>query len=147
MSAANPSNTSRYTPGRPATARDVELTLNGRMTFLGVIVSTGTAVNNATTATAFNAADSATAISLKGKALLVQATAAGHILASSSADISVPTTTTVATFATVPPAAATAPGVKVQAEERVPFFMAPTDGWLQFIPTSGSANLFIWELT
>lgn len=147
MSAAFPSNVSRYPPGRPATERDISLVLNGKMTFLGVLVSTGTAVNNATTATPFNNEASATTVTLKGKCLLLQTTAAGHVLSSSSAEIGVPTVTTVATFATVPPAAATAPGVKLQSEERVEFFMAPTEGFLQWIPTSGSANLFVWELT
>lgn len=139
-------NVSRYTPGRPPTDRDVSLSLNGRMTYLGVLVSTGAAVNNATTATPFNYEDSATVTSLKGRTLLLQPTAAGHILASTSAEISVPTVTTVAVF-TVPPAAATAPGVKLQAEERVEFIMAPSDGWIQWIPTTGSANCFVWELT
>lgn len=146
MSAANPSNVSRYPPGRPATSRDVEIVLNGRATYLGVLVSAGTAVNNATTATVFNNEDSATTVTLKGKTLLVQATAAGHILSATTAAIG-PGQMTVTTFATVPPAALTSPGMKLQAEERVPFLMGAQDGWLQFIPTSGSASLFVWELT
>ncbi len=147
MSAAAPSNVARYTPGRPATDRDIALTLNGKMTYLGVLVSTGAAVNNATTATPFNNEESPTTVTLKGKLLLLQPTAAGHVLTSSSASISVPTVTTVATFATVPPAANTAPGVKLQAEERAEFYMLPSEGFLQWIPTSGSANCFVWELT
>lgn len=146
MSAAFPSNVPRYTPGRPNTDRDIALTLNGKATYLGVIVSAGTAVNNVTTATPFNNEESATTVTLKGKALLLLPTAAGHVLASSSPSMLAPTTI-VATFATVPPAAGTVPGVKLQAEERVPFFMLPTEGYLQFIPTSGSANLFVWELS
>lgn len=132
-------------PGRPGNIRDLELLLNGEPNFLGVIVSTGAVQNNATTATPFNAANTATATTLAGKVLLIQPTAAGHVLASDSASLLSPVVV-VATFATVPPAAGTAPGVKIQAEERVPFIMASDEGWLQFIPTSGSANLFVWEL-
>ncbi len=146
MSAAFPSNVNRNPPGRPPTSRDVEIVLNGRTRFLGVIVSTGTAVNNATTATPFCWQDSATMVTLKGKALLLQPTAAGHVLSSDSASMLAPTTV-VTTLASATPAAGTEPGTKLQAEERVPFLMAPGDGWLQFIPTSGSANLFVWELT
>lgn len=145
MSAAFPSNVSRYTPGRPATDRDIALTLNGKMTYLGVLVSTGAAVNNATTATPFNFEDSATVVTLKGKLLLLQPTAAGHVLTSTSASF-VPPLLTVAVF-TVPVAGNTSPGVKLQAEERAEFYMSPTEGFLQFIPTSGSANCFVWELT
>lgn len=146
MSAAFPSNVNRYTPGRPNNERDISLILNGRLTYLGVLVSSGAAVNNATTATPFNWQDSATMQTLRGKALLVQPTAAGHIMASDSASMLAPTTI-VTTLSSATPAAGTAPAPKLQAEERVPFFMLPTDGWLQFIPTSGSANLFVWELS
>lgn len=146
MSAAFPANVTRNPPGRPPTSRDVEIVLNGRTRFLGVIVSAGTAVNNATTATPFCWQDSATMVTLKGKTLLVQPTAAGHILTSETASMLSPAVV-VTTLASATPAAGTEPGVKLQAEERVPFLMSPTDGWLQFIPTSGSANLFVWELT
>lgn len=139
-----------YSPGRPPSIRDVELVLNGDLVFLGVLVSTGAAVNNATTATPFYAAPqpgtASMAGTLAGKCLLLQPTAAGHVLASNSASISVPSVTTVATFATVPPAAATAPGPKLQAEERINFIMLPTNGWLQWLPSTGSANLFVWEI-
>ncbi len=133
-------------PTRPPNIRDLEMLLNGKPIFLGVIVSPGTAVNNATTATPFNAAATATATTLAGKVLLIQPTAAGHVLSSESAVIGAPSFT-VATFATVPPAAGTVPGVKLQAEERIPFVMQSNEGWLQFIPSSGSANLFVWELS
>lgn len=139
----------RYAPGRPSTIKDLETVLSGEPIFLGVIVSTGTAINNATTATPFNAPGFGSVAvgtaTLAGKVLLIQPTAAGHVLASSSASMLAPVTI-VATQATVPPAAGTAPGPKLQAEERVPFVMATDKGYLQFIPTSGSANLFVWEL-
>lgn len=147
MSAAFPSNVPRYTPGRPASERDISLVLNGRAAYLGVLVSTGAAVNNATTATPFNYEDSATVVTLKGKMLLLQTTAAGHIMSSASPSMVTPANTVVATFATVPPTGGTNPGVKLQAEERVEFFMLPSEGYLQWIPTSGSANCFVWELT
>jgi hypothetical protein len=133
------------TPARPPNIRDLELLINGKASYLGVLVSTGSAVNNNTTATRFNYEPSATMTTLAGKTLLLQPTAAGHVMASASASMVAPNTV-VATFSTVPPTAGTAPGVKLQAEERVNFVMASDEGWLQFIPTSGSANLFVWEL-
>lgn len=147
--------TSPYPPGRPPNARDIDLLLNGRVTFLGIIVSTGAAVSNATTTIPF--ANSARGRSpsespdvpanyagtLAGRVLLIQPTAAGHVMSSSSPAVS---GNAVTTFTTVPPVPGTFPGPKLQSEERVPFIMGATDGWLQFIPTSGSANLYVWEL-
>lgn len=133
-----------YSPARPPNVRDIELIINGNMTWLGVIVSSGAAVDNSTTATPFN--NTTATGSLSGKCLLVQPTAAGHILGASGA-IGSAGVLTVTTFSSTTPAAGTSPGVKVQSEERVPFFMLPGNGYLQFIPTSGSANLWVWELT
>ena len=147
-----------WLPGRPPNALDVERTMNGRMNYLGVIVSAGTAIDNSTTANPFayvpRGAPATAGVdvpanyanTLAGRTLLVMASAAGHILAS-SAPLTTVGTPTVAAIATVPPAVGTIPGPKVQAEERVPFIMSATDGWLQFIPTTGSANLWVWELT
>lgn len=146
MSAAFPSNVSRYTPGRPATERDISLRLNGSPQPLGILTSTGSAVNNDTTATPFCNEESATTVTLKGKVLLVSATAAGFLLTSTSADISVPTVTTVATSATIPPAAATFPGVPVAAGEVKELIMLPGEGFLQWISSSGTASLIVWEM-
>ena len=149
-----------WSPGRPPNARDVELTANGRVTFLGVIVSAGTAVDNATTANPFaqtplgpiDATGTATPTrnltnTLAGRFLLVEATAAGHVLAAALPLNNVPSPPIVTTLASATPAVGTSPGPTLQANERVPFIMGAQDGWLQFIPTSGSANLFVWELT
>lgn len=146
-------------PQRPPTAKDVETMMNGRMTLLGVIRSTGAAVDNSS-ATSLNAVGGtggfyATvqqgavptnfALTLAGRVLLLQASAAGSVLAA-TAPIGTGTQVTV-TNSTVMPTATTQPGPKLQAEERVPFIMGAEDGWLQFIPVTGSADLLVWELT
>lgn len=147
-----------WLPGRPPNVLDVERTLNGSPQPLGILTSTGTAVNNVTTATPFaqtprgpqataavdvpaNLADT-----LAGRTLLVSATAAGFLLPSTSASIGVPTVTTVATTATIPPAANTFPGVPIAAGEVKLLIMRATEGWLQFISSSGTASLVVWEL-
>lgn len=139
-----------YSPSRPPQIRDLELCINGDLNFLGVIVSTGAAQDNSTTAIPFNQTPSATGTflsTLAGKSLLIQPTAAGHVLASAIPMLGSPAgLITVTTLASAGPFTTTAPGTKLQAEERVNFFMMQNKGWLQFIPTSGNASLFVWEL-
>lgn len=142
-------------PGRPPNINDLVMGTNGDPVFLGVLVSTGVAVNNATTATPFSfaplgpqgvvGATANLAGTLAGKTLLLQTSAAGQILTSGSALMTAPNVT-VAQQTTIPVAQGTAPGVLIQAAERVELIMLPTDGWLQWLPVTGSANLFVWEL-
>ena len=138
---------SSYSPGRPATERDAVLGLNGTPVYLGALVSTGAAVNNANTALPFLAATpfagQTMANTLAGRTLLIQASASGFILTSPTA---VPALV-VATQTTIPPLGGTAPGVQVAANTAQIVIMGQTQGWLQFIPSSGSANLLVWELT
>jgi hypothetical protein len=101
--------------------------VNGSITFLGTIVSAGTAINNHTTASAFNNTGDA----LGGKVLLLQATAALYLLPGTSNAASVTSTN----------------GVKLGADERVIVTMSGSQGWLAQIPVSGSANLKVWELS
>lgn len=146
-------------PMRPAAAKDVETMLNGSMTFLGELVSTGAAVDNSSSGSLnaqgvaggfftivlpTNGAPINWGLTLAGRVLVVQATAAGSIMRG-GAPVGTPQQATVTGL--VAPTPTTQPGMKIQAEERVPFIMNSQDGWLQFIPTTGSANLFIWELT
>lgn len=147
---------SAYSPGRPPSERDLVLLLNGSPQPLGVLTSTGTAVNNVTTATAFatglqpdgsfvaSVKNSKTS-SLAGRVLLVSATAAGFLLPSASASMLSPNTR-VATTDTIPPAAETFPGVPIAAGEVKSLIMQSTEGWLQFISSSGTASLVVWEM-
>lgn len=154
MSAAFPSNVSRYNPGRPSTSRDVEISLNGRMTLLGVIVSTGAAADNSSAASVtatglvggfFKTADGGNLVgTLAGRVLLLEPTAAGSVLAA-TAPLGTSGQVTVTGLSL--PTATTQPGPKLQAEERIPFIMGAQDGWLQWLPAAGSANLFVWSLT
>jgi hypothetical protein len=135
-------------PSRPPNMNDELMGINGSPQYLGALVSTGTAVNNATTATPFNA----TALNppgftntLAGKVLLLQTSAAGLIKRSNSATMVAPTVV-VAQQSVMPPAANTEPGVSLASGERVVVTMLPTDGWLQWLPVTGSANLLVWEL-
>lgn len=135
---------STYGPGRPPTERDTIHLLNGTPVYLGALVSTGVGVNNATTATPFNATQMSPQSlggTLAGKVLLIQASAAGFILPSASNAI------TIATQTTIPPLPGTFPGVQVAANTAQIVLMRPDTGWLQFIPSAGSANLLVWELT
>jgi hypothetical protein len=139
-------------PGRVAAEKTLLLTLNGDPQFLGLIQSTGSAVNNASTTTPFNTgtlqADGFSRSlvgSLAGRVLLLQTTAAGLVLASPSPLINDQRAQTVAQQ-TAPVAASAAPGVALASGERVIITMLPTSGWLQWLPVSGSANLFVWEL-
>lgn len=141
-----------YNPGRPPSERDLVLLLNGSPQPCGILTSTGTAVNNTTTATTFKTGVDPTGAfsvlkdSLAGRVLLVYATAAGFLLPSTTATIGVPTVTTVATSSTIPPAANTFPGVPIAAGEVKSLIMLPTEGWLQFISSSGTASLIVLEM-
>lgn len=148
-------------PGRPSNEKDMFLQTNGSPIYLGTIVSTGAVQNNATTATPFSqtplgpAATSSTSASpanytntLAGKLLLLQTSAAGLIQTATNSSVVANTATPslVALQSVVPPLAGTAPGVSLTSGERVIVLMMPTEGWLQWIPLSGSANLHVWEL-
>lgn len=134
---------------------------NGSPQYLGMIVSTGAVQNNFTTATAFNSGQrgptnipvttppSDLAGTLAGKLLLLQPSAAGVFMPSTNANIvinAVPGQLIVALQTVVPPVAGTAPGPSLAAGERVVTTMLPGEGWLQWLPLTGSANLLVWEL-
>lgn len=133
-----------------ATVRDIALMANGSPQPRGILTSSGTAVNNLTTAVPFNApaatGAAAGTVTLAGKMLLVHATAAGFVLPATSSDINIPTATTVATTSTIPPVAATFPGVPIAAGEVKSLTMLPGEGYLQFISASGTASLVVLEL-
>lgn len=138
-------------PGRPPNERDLFLFLNGCPVSLGVIVSTGAAVNNASTAVPFNSnplgpntnpsvGPKNFTNTLAGKTILIQATAQGVIL---------PSTSPIVTIAgqVAPIVAGTSPGILIGALERVIMIMLPDMGWLQWLPDgAATANCFIWEL-
>jgi hypothetical protein len=125
-------------PGRPATDKTTAQFLNGCPVFLGRLASVaGEAVNNLTTATPFNQTALSTtnlANTLAGKMLLLQSTADGVILTRASNAVNV----TLQTGAM--------PGVLLGTGERVILLMLPSHGWLQWMPSAGSANLLVWEL-
>lgn len=144
---------------RPPNEKDLITQTNGDPIFLGMLVSTGAAVNNATTANPFNAAGRGPAGSvasplnmdgtLAGKTLLLQTTAAGLIKTSDNANMlvnAVPGQKIIALQSVVPPLAGTEPGVALTSGERVELIMMPLNGWLQWLPLSGSANCLVWEL-
>lgn len=137
---------------RPFNEKDLITNINGDPLYLGSLVSTGAAVNNSTTATPFFSPGLGGAVAngtLAGKTLLMQTTAAGLVQTSKFANMTingVPGQTIIALQSVVPPLAGTAPGVALTSGERVVIIMAPEDGWLQWLPLSGSANLHVWEL-
>lgn len=145
-------------PGRPPNERDLMLNVNGSPVYLGTLVSAGTAVNNATTATPFNQTPlgpqnvvGATANlqnTLAGKTLLLQTTAAGLIQTATNSSMVVNTAapSLIALQTVQPPVVGTAPGVALTSGERVVVTMLPGEGWLQWLPVTGSANLLVWEL-
>jgi hypothetical protein len=146
-------------PGRPPNVTDTVLNVNGSPVYLGVIVSTGAAVDNNTTAIPFfnvplgpSAAAPNYTNTLAGKTLLLQASAAGFILPArtTSATPGTPLAASaalnlVALQATIPVAANTSPGIALAAGERVYVTQMAFEGWLQWLPLSGSGNLFVWE--
>lgn len=130
-------------PGRAPTSRDVLHSLTGTPVYLGVLVSTGAAVNNATTATPFSTGMPGAAATnflntLSGKTLLCVPSAAGYVLpAPSSALVIAPMSLPIAVNAT--------PGISVSESEWVKIEMQPGSGWLQWLPFT-AGNLWIWEL-
>jgi hypothetical protein len=155
-----------YSPGRPPNERDLILLLNGSPQISaanggarGILTSSGSAVNNVTTATPFNTGlqpdgsyspsvkNGTASASLAGRVLAVHATAAGFFAPASWATMGNPNVgPDVATTATIPPAAGTFPGVPIAAGEIKLVIMLPGEGWLQFISSSGTASLVVWEL-
>lgn len=153
-----PVSTGNPSPARPPNERDMLLGVNGSPKFLGVITSAGPIQNNLTTAIPFSQTMQGPvgspnvplnfAGTLAGKVLLLQVTASGQILPSSSSSIAspgsadVPVLTDFATFAGI---SGTALGPVIAANERVVVCMLPNQGWLQWLPgTSGSC--IVWEL-
>ncbi len=148
-------------PGRPPNEKDLITNINGSpRVWLGALVSTGTAVNNATTATPFYTTPLSSTGSpatgpanftntLAGKTLLLQTTAAGLIFPSFSPNMppnAVPNQFIIALQSVLPPLPGTCPGVALTSGERVVIIMSPVDGWLQWLPLTGSANCLVWEL-
>ena len=142
---------------RPFNEKDLITQTNGSPYFLGVLVSTGAAVNNATTAIPFNFAGRGPSGSvasplnldgtLAGKTLLLQTSAAGLILPSDSNSMAITAASKIiALQSVIPVLPGTNPGVALISGERVELIMMPYDGWLQWLPVSGSANCFVWEL-
>lgn len=140
-------------PGRPSSDKTTLQYLNGSPVFLGVLVSTGAAVNNSTTATPFNSSPLGTAVSgasppinltntLAGKMLLLQTTAAGLILPAGSATLTIVQQATSPVMS--PPYSH--PGVALASGERAVILMLQGNGWLQWLPVTGSANCLVWEL-
>lgn len=135
-----------YGTSRPPTERDTIHYLNGVPTELGVLVSSGVAVavNNATTASPFNASITCPGTmqgTLAGKTLLLQPSSAGFIAVGTTPAL------TVANQSVVPAAFGTTHGVALAAGEKAIVLMRPDTGWLQWIPSGGAGNLFVWELT
>ena len=135
-----------YGTSRPPTERDTIHYLNGVPTELGVLVSSGVtvAVNNATTALPFNAAVTCPGTmqgTLAGKTLLLQPSSAGFIA------VGLTPTLTIANQTTVPAAFGTVHGVAIAAGEKVIIMMRPDVGWIQWQPSGGAGNLFVWELS
>ena len=135
-----------YGTSRPPTERDTIHYLNGVPTELGVLVSSGVtvAVNNATTALPFNAAVTCPGTmqgTLAGKTLLLQPTSAGFIA------VGLTPALTIANQSVVPAAFGTVHGVALAAGEKAIILMRPDVGWIQWIPSGGSGNCFVWELT
>lgn len=142
---------------RPFNEKDLITQVNGEPTFLGALVSTGGAVNNATTATPFSTpglgptgsvdVPQNLAGTLAGKTLLIQTSASGLILPSQSPSmVAAQGNNIIAQQTVLPPVQNTVPGVVLQTAERVVVIMGSNSGWLQWLPTSGSANCLVWEL-
>lgn len=134
----------------PGTAQQFSY-LPGQQPESGVLTSAGTAVNNVTTALPFakgninGAGQYELQGSMAGRVYLVQATAAGFLLASDSPLVGSPSYWTVATQASIPPAANTYPGVPLNAGDVRLIIMAPSTGWLQWIATT-TGSLVCTEL-
>lgn len=135
----------------PGTATPYTYAL-GQAPATGILTSTGTAVNNVTTATPFatgnlNQNGNRSLIgSMAGRVYLVNAVAAGSLMASDSPLVGQASYWTVALNTTVPPAANTFPGVPLNAGDVRILIMSPATGWLQWISTTGTASLVCTEL-
>lgn len=137
------------------------LVANGTPQWLGTIVSSaGALVNNATTSVPFNTNALGPLVTstpnspanytntLAGKMLLLQATAAGSVLPSTTASLVASVASPILALQSVqPPLVGTTPGPLLGLNERVQILMLPNFGWLQWLPTSGAGNLHVWELT
>lgn len=135
-----------YGTSRPPNERDTLHYLNGVPIELGVLVSSGVlvSVNNATTANPFNAAVTCPGTmqgTLAGKTLLLQPSSAGFIAVGTTPAL------TIANQTTVPAVPGTVHGVALAAGEKAIVLMRPDVGWLQWIPSGGAGNLFVWELS
>lgn len=134
---------STASPGRPASTKGTLQFLNGSPKYLGKLVSTGSAVDNYSTATPFLATPRGPTNlldTLAGRSLLLQSTGDGYVLPS---DLNPANPGYIPITASLTGAN---PGVFISNKERVQALMLPTEGWLMWIPDSGSANLLIWEL-
>jgi hypothetical protein len=136
-----------YSPARPSTERDTLHLIDGAPSYLGCLVSSGSVVDNGSTANKFNYIQPGNSLAgtLAGKVLMFQADAAGYLLPSALALGPVGVVTLVAQSSTVVPGT-TACGPSVLAAERVLIIMQPTTGWVQWLPSSGSGNCYVWEL-
>ncbi len=144
-----------YGTGRPPNINDLTLTLNGQWSFLGKIVTAGTAINNATTAVPFlyqpkDAGDPATGRlpnytgTLAGKVLIVMpVTDAVWVLPSAPGASLAQTAAAPVTIGT-----GINPGLKFAVGERPSFVMGTQSPWLQMISDGGgAATLLVWEMT
>lgn len=124
----------------------------GKAPGTGILTSTGAAVNNISTATPFATGSldvngNRTLLgSMAGRVYLVQAVAAGSLMACDSPQIGLPSYWTVALNTVVPPVAATFPGVPLTSGDVRILIMGPSTGWLQWISTTGTASLVCTEL-
>lgn len=133
-----------YGTSRPPTERDTLHYLNGVPIELGVLVSAGAGTNNAVTANPFSAAVTCPGTmqgTLAGKTLLLQPSVAGFIAIGTTPAI------TIANQTTVPAVPGTVHGVALAAGEKAIIVMRPDVGWLQWLPSVGAGNLFVWELS
>lgn len=119
----------------------------------GILTSTGAAVNNVTTARPFATGNLQTDAvtrtllgSMAGRIYLVNAVAAGSLMASDSPKVGTGDYWTVSLNTTIPPVAGTFPGVPLNAGDVRILIMGPTTGWLQWISTTGTASLVCTEL-
>lgn len=119
----------------------------------GILTSTGVAVNNVTTVNPFATGnlDPGTNTrglfgSMAGRVYLVNAVAAGFLMASDSPLVGSPAYWTVALNTTIPPLAGTFPGVPLNAGDVRILVMGPSTGWLQWISASGTASVVCTEL-
>lgn len=150
-----------YGPARPPNERDLLMNVNGSFRWLGVLISDGTlAVDNATTTTPFfrtptnpqwaTTPGASLGGTLAGKSLLLAPLSAGFIATSSlpmpAAGVA-PTngTLVVATTVTAPTAAQLVGLPLVTSERAGPFFLLPTEGWLQWLSSGGAGNCHVYE--